>query len=38
LSTMMWFKGESHMSEVFSFGSIDRIVSDQVLAFIKTHH
>jgi hypothetical protein len=36
--TMMWFKGESHMSEVFSFGSIDKIVSDQVLAFIKTHH
>jgi hypothetical protein len=36
--TMMWFKGESHMSEVFSFGSIDKIVSDQVLAFIKQHH
>jgi hypothetical protein len=36
--TMMWFKGESHMSEVFSFGSIDRIVSDQVLAFVKQHH
>ncbi len=36
--TMMWFKGESHMSEVFSFGSIDKIVSDQVLAFIKQNH
>lgn len=36
--TMMWFKGESHMSEVFSFGSIDKIVSDQVSAFIKSHH
>jgi hypothetical protein len=36
--TMMWFKGESHMSEVFSFGSIDKIVSDQVSAFIKNHH
>jgi hypothetical protein len=36
--TMMWFKGESHMSEVFSFGSIDKIVSDQVLAFVKQHH
>jgi hypothetical protein len=35
--TMMWFKGESHMSEVFSFGSIDKTVSDQVLAFIKKH-
>jgi hypothetical protein len=35
--TMMWFKGESHMSEVFSFGSIDKIVSDQVLAFVKAH-
>jgi hypothetical protein len=33
--TMMWFKGESHMSEVFSIGSADKIVSDQVLAFIK---
>ena len=33
--TMMWFKGESHMSEVFSFGSVDKTVSDQVLAFIK---
>jgi hypothetical protein len=36
--TMMWFKGESHMSEVFSFGSIDKTVSDQVTAFIKNHH
>jgi len=36
--TMMWFKGESHMSEVFSFGSIDKVVSDQVLAFVKQHH
>jgi hypothetical protein len=35
---MMWFKGESHMSEVFSFGSIDKIVSDQVLAFVKQNH
>ena len=33
--TMMWFKGESHMSEVFSFGSSDKTVSDPVLAFIK---
>jgi hypothetical protein len=33
--TMMWFKGESHMSEVFSIGSIDRTVSDQILTFIK---
>jgi hypothetical protein len=33
--TMMWFKGESHMSEVFSIGSIDKTVSDQILAFIK---
>jgi hypothetical protein len=33
--TMMWFKGESHMSEVFSIGSVDKIVSDQILAFIK---
>ena len=36
--TLMWFKGESHMSEVFSFGSIDKTVSDQVSAFIKNHH
>jgi hypothetical protein len=36
--TMMWFKGESHMSEVFSIGSIDKTVSDQVLAFIKQNH
>jgi len=35
--TMMWFKGESHMSEVFSIGSIDKTVSDQILAFIKQH-
>jgi hypothetical protein len=33
--TMMWFKGESHMSEVFSLGSIDKTVSDPLLAFIK---
>jgi hypothetical protein len=33
--TMMWFKGESHMSEVFSIGSIDKTVSNQVMAFIK---
>ena len=33
--TMMWFKGESHMSEVFSVGSVDKTVSDQILAFIK---
>ncbi len=32
---MMWFKGESHMSEVFSIGSSDKTVSDQILAFIK---
>jgi len=36
--TMMWFKGESHMSEVFSFGSIDKTVSEQVLAFVKQNH
>jgi hypothetical protein len=35
--TMMWFKGESHMSEVFSIGSVDKTVSDQILAFIKQH-
>jgi hypothetical protein len=35
--TMMWFKGESHMSEVFSIGSADKTVSDQILAFIKQH-
>ena len=35
--TMMWFKGESHMSEVFSIGSSDKTVSDQILAFIKAH-
>ena len=35
--TMLWFKGESHLSEVFSFGSIDKTVADQVLAFIKKH-
>jgi hypothetical protein len=34
--TMMWFKGESHMSEVFSIGSIDKTVSDPILAWIKT--
>ena len=34
--TMMWFKGESHMSEVFSFGSSDKTVANQVLAFIKS--
>jgi hypothetical protein len=33
--TMMWFKGESHMSEVFSVGSIDKTVSNQVMDFIK---
>ena len=33
--TMMWFKGESHMSEVFSVGSIDKTVSAPVLEFIK---
>jgi hypothetical protein len=32
--TMMWFKGESHMSEVFSVGSIDKTVSGPVLEFI----
>ncbi|HLQ79237.1 MAG TPA: hypothetical protein VK210_17890 [Terriglobia bacterium] len=36
--TLMWFKGESHMSEVFSFGSIDKTVSEPVLAFISQHH
>jgi hypothetical protein len=36
--TMMWFKGESHMSEVFSIGSIDKTVSDQILTFIKQNH
>lgn len=33
--TIMWFKGESHMSEVFSVGSIDKTVSGPVLEFIK---
>jgi hypothetical protein len=33
--TMMWFKGESHMSEVFSIGSIDKTVSGPVLEFIR---
>jgi hypothetical protein len=33
--TMLWFKGESHMSEVFSVGSIDKTVSGPVLEFIK---
>jgi Carboxylesterase family len=33
--TLMWFKGESHMSEVFSLGSIDKTVSSPVLEFIK---
>ena len=32
---MLWFKGESHMSEVFSVGSIDKTVSGPVLEFIK---
>jgi hypothetical protein len=32
---MMWFKGESHMSEVFSIGSADKTVSDQILTFIR---
>ncbi|HLH31999.1 MAG TPA: hypothetical protein VKY31_12420, partial [Terriglobia bacterium] len=32
---LMWFKGESHMSEVFSVGSMDKTVSTQVLDFIK---
>jgi len=30
-------KGESHMSEVFSIGSIDKTVSNAVLAFINSH-
>jgi hypothetical protein len=33
--TMMWFKGESHMSVVFSIGSTDKTVSNQILAFIR---
>lgn len=32
---MMWFKGESHMSEVFSVGSSDKTVASPVLEFIK---
>jgi hypothetical protein len=34
--TMMWFKGESHMSEVFSLGSSDKTVATPVLAWIKS--
>ena len=33
--TLMWFKGESHMSEVFSVGSADKTVAGPVLEFIK---
>jgi len=33
--TMLFLKGESHMSEVFSFDTADRIVSGPILAWIK---
>ena len=33
--TMLFLKGESHMSEVFSFDTGDRIVSGPILAWIK---
>jgi hypothetical protein len=33
--TMLLAKGESHMSEVFSFDTPDKTVSGPVLAFIK---
>jgi len=32
---MLFLKGESHMSEVFSFDTADRIVSGPILAWIK---
>ena len=32
---MLYAKRNSHMSEVFSIGSADKTVSDQILAFIK---
>ena len=35
--TMAMFKGESHMSEVFSIGSSNKTVSNAVLAFINSH-
>jgi hypothetical protein len=35
--TMALFKGESHMSEVFSLGSTDKTVANAVLAFINSH-
>jgi hypothetical protein len=35
--TMMLFKGESHMSEVFSIGSSDKTVSGPILAWINSH-
>jgi hypothetical protein len=33
--SMLFLKGESHMSEVFSFDTADRIVSGPILAWIK---
>lgn len=33
--TLLYFKGESHMSEVFSIGTSDKTVSGPVLAWIK---
>ena len=33
--TMLFLKGESHMSEVFSIDTADRTVSDPILAWIK---
>jgi len=33
--SMLFLRGESHMSEVFSFDTADRIVSGPILAWIK---
>jgi hypothetical protein len=33
--SMLFLKGESHMSEVFSFDTADKIVSGPILAWIK---
>lgn len=33
--TLLYFKGESHMSEVFSIGTADKTVSGPILAWMK---
>jgi len=33
--SMLFLKGESHMSEVFSFDTADKIVSGPILAWVK---